>query len=136
MEVRKTCPVPDRALDLTVLEGRLAICRLAAGSEIPAWATTAPFFSVTRTPDEVSVVCPEEMVPSGTRCEQGWRALKLEGPFEFSLVGVLSSVVDPLAEAGISIFAVSTFDTDYVLVKEERLEPAIAALRGRGHEVR
>ena len=102
---------------------------------IPDWAIEGGFFSVTRTGDELSVVCPEVVVPGDARSEGGWRALKLEGPFEFSEVGVLASVAAPLAEAGVGIFAVSTFDTDYVLVKEEQLSPAVAALRGRGHEV-
>jgi uncharacterized protein len=126
--------VPD--LTLTVLEGRLSVCRLDAGAEIPAWAIGDSFFSVTRTEDELSVVCLEGDVPEGVPQEQGWRAMKLEGPFELSMVGVLSSVTTPLAGTGVSIFAVSTFDTDYVLVREEQLDLAADALRGHGHEVR
>ncbi len=103
--------------------------------KVPDWAISGGFFCVTRTDDELSVVCPEEVVPEDVRSEGGWRALKLEGPFEFSEVGVLDSVAAPLAEAGVGIFAVSTFDTDYVLVKKEYLQSAVAALRGRGHEV-
>jgi hypothetical protein len=113
----------------------MSVCRLDPTAEVPDWAIAGGFFSVTRTAEELSVVCPEDSVPEDVRCEGGWRALKLEGPFEFSEVGVLASVAVPLAEAGVGIFAVSTFDTDYVLVKEEQLEPAVAALRGRGHEV-
>jgi uncharacterized protein len=104
--------------------------------DIPAWATVASFFSVTRTEDELSVVCPEANVPEDVARERSWRALKLEGPFELSMVGILSSVAAPLAEAGTSIFAVSTFDTDYVLVREEQLDLAIDALREHGHKVR
>ena len=81
------------------------------------------------------MVCPGTFVPEGIECESEWRVLKLEGPFEFSEVGVLASVTAPLADAGVSLFAVSTFDTDYVLVKEERLDLAVAALRERSHEV-
>ncbi len=113
----------------------MSVCQLHPESEIPEWAVTGGFYSVTRTRDELSVVCAEEEVPEGVRSEGGWRALMLEGPFEFSEVGVLASVAAPLAEAGVGVFAVSTFDTDYVLVKEEKLESAVAALRGRGHEV-
>ncbi|QIN85223.1 ACT domain-containing protein [Rubrobacter tropicus] len=120
---------------LSVLDGRTGVCRLAPDSEIPAWVTSGGFCSVTRTTDELSIACPEASVPGDVRCERGWRALKLEGPFEFSEVGVLASVTAPLAEAGVAVFAVSTFDTDYVLVKEERLELAVAALRERSHEV-
>jgi GNAT superfamily N-acetyltransferase len=126
----------EDAVALTVLEARLAVCRLDAEGEIPAWTIGASFFSVTRTDDELSIVCPEENVPEGISREQGWRALKLEGPFELSTVGILSSVAGPLAGAGASIFAVSTFDTDYVLVREGQLDLAVDALREHGHEVR
>jgi uncharacterized protein len=127
---------PNASLRLSVLEGRLAVCRLDPPSEIPAWAVSAQFFSVTRTPDELSVMCPEECVAAGITCERGWRALKLEGPFDFGLVGVLASVAVPLAESGVGILAIATYDTDYVLVEESQLGLAVSALRGRGHEVR
>lgn len=123
------------SLKLSVLSTRLAVCRLDSASEVPGWAMADGFFSVTRTADELSVVCPEASVPEGIGREGGWRALKLEGPFEFSEVGVLASVATPLAGADISLFALSTFDTDYVLVKEEQLDLAVAALRERSHEV-
>lgn len=132
---KATTDAPDLSLRLLVLDGRLAVCRLEPGAGIPAWASKGDFFSVTRTPEELSVVCPDEDVPADVRSEGGWRALKLEGPFEFTQVGVLASVTVPLAEAGVGIFAVSTFDTDYVLLKEDQLDPAVAALRGHGHEV-
>jgi hypothetical protein len=127
---------PEASLRLSVLEERLAVCRLDPPAEIPAWATGAPFFSATRTSDELSIVCPEEHVPPGITCERGWRALRFDGPFEFGLVGVLASVAVPLAEGGVSILAIATYDTDYVLVEESRLDLATKALRGRGHEVR
>jgi uncharacterized protein len=122
-------------LTLTVLGERLAVCRLDARMDIPAWATGASFFSVTRTEDELSVVCPEADVPEGVARERSWHALKLEGPFELSMVGILSSVADPLAGAGASIFAVSTFDTDYVLVREAQLDLVVDTLRENGHRV-
>jgi hypothetical protein len=125
----------EASLRLSVLAGRLAVCRLDPGSRVPDWATAAPFFCVTRTPDELSVVCPEEDVPEGVTCERGWRALRFEGPFEFGLVGVLSSVAEPLAESEVSILAIATYDTDYVLVQESRLDIAARALRERGHVV-
>jgi len=102
---------------------------------VPDWAIAGGFFSVTRTGDELSVVCPEEVVPEGVRSEGGWRTLMLEGPFDFSEVGVIASVVAPMAEAEVGIFVISTFDTDYVLVKEVQLQSAAAALRERGHRV-
>lgn len=127
--------VPNRSLKLSVLEERMSVCRLDSASEIPDWTMIGGLFSVTRTAEELSVVCLESLVPEGVRCEKSWRVLKLEGPFEFSEVGVLASVTAPLAEAGVPIFAISTFDTDYVLVKEERLDLAVAALRERSYEV-
>ena len=90
---------------------------------------------MTRTEDELSVVCPEEYVPEDVSREPGWRALRLEGPLDLSMVGILSSVAAPLAEAGASIFAVSTFDTDYVLVKGSQLDLAVDTLRENGHRV-
>ena len=127
--------VARKELRLSVLTGRMSVCRLDPASEVPDWATKGDFFSVTRSADELSVVCSEGNAPGGVRCEGGWRVLKLEGPFEFSEIGVLASVSVPLAEAGVGIFAMSTFDTDYVLVKDEQLGSAVAALRGRGHQV-
>lgn len=121
---------------MKLLEEQLAVFSLDAAAEIPGWATAGLLFSVTRTADELSVVCPEGHVPVGVRCEKGWRVFELEGPFEFSEVGILSAVAAPLAEAGVGIFAVSTFDTDYVLVKEERAGLAADALQRQGHEVR
>ena len=122
-------------LTLALIEGRFAVCRLAPGDEVPAWANGGSFTSVTRTRDELSVVCAEGAVPEGIRCEGGWRIFQTEGPLDFALTGILASVAVPLAEAGVSIFAVSTFDTDYVLVREENVPRAITALRAAGHQV-
>jgi hypothetical protein len=127
---------PTASLRLSVLEHRLAVCRLDAGSAVPDWATAAPFSSVTRTAEELSVVCPEERVPAGVICERGWRVLKLEGPFEVGMIGVLVSVATPLAESEVSVLAIATYDTDYVLVRESQLDLATEALRERGHEIR
>jgi uncharacterized protein len=127
---------PDASLRLSVLDERLAVCRLEPDSEVPAWATGAPFYCVTRTADELSVVCAEEHVPAGVTCERGWRALKFEGPLEFGLTGVLASVAVPLAESEVCILAIATYETDYVLVQESRLDLAAQTLRERGHEVR
>lgn len=118
-----------------MLDDRFTVCQLEPDREVPGWATETGFFSVTRTPDELSIVCPEQNVPEGLLCERGWRALKLEDPLEFSMTGVLVSVAEPLAAAGVSIFALSTYDTDYVMVLEDVLGTAIAVLRESGHEV-
>ncbi len=124
-------------LTLSLLSGRYAVCRFESNESIPVWATRSQFFTVTRTTDELSITCPEADVPRDiAKCERGWRAFKLHGPFDFGLTGILVSVLNPLAEAGVGIFAVSTFDTDYVLMKEENVEKAIEALRKIGHIVK
>ena len=115
------------------------MCRAAADASIPEWAVGGEFFCVMRTADELSIVCPEERVGAGwagVLVEGGWVVLKLEGPFPFAMTGVLASFVQPLAEAGIPIFALSTFDTDYVLIKSENVEAALEALGVAGHEMR
>ena len=118
---------------------RLAVCRFASDARIPAWALEDGFFCVVRTSDELSIVCREDVcredrMPDVASAERGWVALKLEGPFPFSMTGVLASFLQPLAEAHIPIFAISTFDTDYVLIKRENLEQAVVALGAVGHE--
>jgi uncharacterized protein len=122
-------------LHLTLLPDTFAICRLDVIAAIPAWATTGSFFSITRTSDELSIVCLQSAVPDGIRCERDWRCFKLAGPIPCTTVGVLASLVQPLAEVRISVFAVSTFDTDYLLVKAADLPRAIDALHQRGHVV-
>jgi hypothetical protein len=119
-------------LRLRVVPGTLAICRLGAREAVPAWASGS-LLSVTRTPDELSVVCDQGVVPEGVRAERGWRALAVEGPLDFALTGVLAGLAAPLAAAGISIFAISTFDTDWLLVRDHQLAAACEALRAAGH---
>jgi hypothetical protein len=122
-------------LNLSLLPDTLAICRLGAGEPVPAWAWTGEPASVTRTRDELSIVCRADAVPDGVQCETGWRCLKVEGPLDFGLAGILAALTAPLAAAGIPVFAVCTYDTDYVLVKAENLEHAVEALLGAGHRV-
>ncbi len=122
-------------LKLSLLKERLAVCRLEPSVTPPAWALSGDLCSITRTPEELSVVCREGVVPLGIRCERGWRAFKVQGPLDFGLTGILDALTDPLARAGISIFALSTFDTDYLMVREAHLEEAIIALNGAGHRV-
>ncbi len=123
-------------LHLRLLSGNLAVSRLDPQAEIPSWAVASLPFSVTRTQEELSIICPESCVPAGIVCERGWRILQFEGPFDFGAVGVLASVADPLAAAGISILALATYDTDYVLVREALIERAVTVLRTHGHTVR
>jgi hypothetical protein len=122
-------------LKFRVLQEKLAVCQLPAESRVPEWAIGSGFFCVTQTAEELSIVCDESRVPAGTRIERDWVALKLEGPFPFAMTGVLASFLQPLADAGIPIFAVATFDTDYVLMKRDQLESAKAALSAASHEL-
>ena len=123
-------------LTLLVLPDTFAICRLSPDAPMPDWALTGSFFSIARTVDELSIVCPQSNVPPEIQCDRDWRCLKVEGPLDLSLIGILASLTVPLARAGIGIFAVSTYDTDYVLVKEKRLEEAVLVLSQEGHHVR
>jgi hypothetical protein len=135
--------LPHR-LQYRVIRTPLVVCRLAPDTDISTWASKAEFFSATRTRDELSIVCSEEACvelfraddqsPDASRVERGWIALKLEGPFPFSMTGVLVSFLHPLAEAQIPIFAISTFATDYVLIKQNDLKQAVKALAAAGHE--
>lgn len=120
-------------LTLSVLPLTLAVAQLPADAPLPA--VGGAFFNLTRTADELSLVCLEDAVPAGAKAEGGWVALKLHGPFEFTLTGILAAALNPLRDAGIGIFAISTFDTDYVLIKRERLEEAVRVLRAAGHTV-
>jgi len=123
-------------LQLVMLRDLYAICRLHHDAPIPAWASSGGFFSITRTADELSVVCPQSFVPDGVRCERDWRCLRVAGSMDFSMIGVVASLVTPLAKAGVSVFVISTFDTDYLLVKETDVERAMEALRGAGHALK
>ena len=119
-------------MNLTVLHGTLAVCRLPASDRIPSWALELHegFVSITRTPDELSIVCPQEAVPPDTTVEEGFRALMVPGPIPFEQTGVLARIATPLAAAGIPIFAIATYDTDYVLVREADLDRALVSLVG------
>ena len=125
----------NRRFQVTVLPGFFAIVRLAADAPLPSWASAGDFFSVTRTSDELSVVCLATQVPSSITAETGWRVLKVHGPFALSEVGVLAALAAALAHAKVSLFAISTFATDYLLVNDKSLNAAVAALRAAGHSV-
>lgn len=122
-------------LTLQLIPGEFAVCRLPPNEPVPAWASSAVFSSVTRTGDELSIICPAQPVPAGVQAERGWRLLKIAGPLDFGAVGVLASITAPLAATGISLLATATFDTDYVMVKAVRLDEALRALEAAGHAV-
>lgn len=125
-----------RHLQLSLLPERYAIVGLSPLADVPKWAMQGGFFSVTRTSDELSIVVEESRVPEGIQSQAGWRVLKVHGPFVLSEVGVLAALAGPLAAARISLFVVSTFDTDYLLVASESLDAAVAVLERAGHSFR
>jgi hypothetical protein len=125
----------SRRLELTLLAQQFAISRLAADAPLPTWATEGSFFSVTRTRDELSIVCELSRVPVGVESQPIWRVFQVHGPFALTEIGVLSALATPLAEARLSLFVISTFDTDYLLVASESLSAAIDALEQAGHKI-
>jgi hypothetical protein len=120
---------------LAVLEGEFGVARLHADDPAPGWAREGSITSLTRTADELSVVCAAEAIPAGVRAERGWRCLRVVGPLDLSLTGILASIVGPLAAAKVSVFTLSTHDTDYVLVRGQSLGTVLECLRAAGHEV-
>jgi hypothetical protein len=135
-EAQTPRPAQPPHLPLEVLAETLAVCRLPADAPVPLWATgPSRFLTVSRTSEELSITAVQASVPPELRCERDYRAFRVKGPLPLNLIGVLAAIADPLAAAGLSIFAISTFDTDYVLVKARDLAPAIAALERAGHQV-
>ena len=126
-----TMPLPR----LQIMPQRLAVARLDPAADLPAWLPREGFLSITRTSDELSIVVDEQALPGRVTAETGWRMLKVLGPLNFSLVGVLASLANPLAAAGVSIFAISTYDTDYLLVREAQFALALAALAEAGFDL-
>lgn len=125
-------------MKLDLLPNIFAVCRLNAHDPLPSWAqpgAACDLWSVTRSADELSIVCPQDAVPKGVRSEVDWRAFKVAGPLDFALVGILAELSGLLARAKVSLFAISTFDTDYILVKSASLNATITAFRDGGHQV-
>jgi hypothetical protein len=124
-------------LPLDLLAGTLAICRLDAAAPVPDWVErSSEFLTISRTAEELSITALQRAVPAGVRCEGDYRAVRVRGPLPLNLIGILAAIADPLADAGLGIFAISTYDTDYVLIKERDLDVALGALERAGHEIR
>ena len=124
-----------QTLQFRRLAAPYAIVQLNADAAVPIWAAEGEFISITRTQDELSIVCPTANVPANVRSPHRWTCLKLQGPFSFSLTGVLLSFIEPLSVNGVPIFAVSTYDTDYVLIQEDHFEKALRLLQQAGHQL-
>lgn len=135
-EAQRPSPAAGHRLPLDLLPDTLAICRLPPDAALPVWASiSVPFLTISRTAEELSVTTVERVVPPAVRCERGYRALRVRGTLPPDLIGILVSIAEPLARAGLGIFAISTYDTDYVLVRANDLPAALEALRKAGHQV-
>jgi hypothetical protein len=124
-----------KQLVLSTLQGFFAICQLDPQSEIPDWANKGDFYSFTRTSEELSIICPQEFIPEEVVYTGNWRGIKIEGPFEFTEIGILNSITAPLARVKISILSISTYDTDYVFIQDSQFKDALLILVGNGHQV-
>ncbi len=121
-------------MKLSALSNLFAVCRLSSTAHFPSWIDRKYFWAVTKTDEELSLVCIQSCVPKEVKAETGWRIIKVEGPLDFGMTGILASIAAPLATAKISIFALSTFDTDYILVKDENIGIAQKVLSNAGFD--
>jgi len=125
----------EKILSMKLLKEKYGVCRLDKNELLPEWAQKSDFFSITRTSDELSIVCSQKDIPSDIKFEGDWKILKIEGPLDFSLVGILSSISTILAQNGISIFVISTYDTDYILVKNDDMDSALESLINERYKI-
>jgi hypothetical protein len=125
----------EKILTMKLLKEKYGVVRLDKTDLIPEWAKNSEFYSITKTEDELSIVCSQNRIPGDVKCESDWRILKVEGTLDFSLIGIVSSISTVLAQKKISIFAISTYDTDYILVKDKDIENAINSLSNEKYEV-
>lgn len=124
------------SLPLTLIATPLAMCQFPAGAPVPAWTDGArQFLTVSRTPTELSIVADDSAVPASVSAQRGYRALRVQGPLPLDLIGIFAALAGPLAAAGIAIFPIATYETDYLLVQGGDLDRALAALRGAGHMI-
>lgn len=122
-------------LTLKLFKEKYGVCRLKNDDELPTWCTLDNFVSITKTEDELSIVCKEDIIKTGVVCEKDWQMLKIIGPLDFSLIGILSSISSILASKKISIFAISTYDTDYILVKNDKIDEALEILLANNYTI-
>lgn len=127
--------IVNKRLNLKLLKDKYSVCRLNKDDEIPKWIFNEEFFSITKTEDELSIVCLQDKIKEDVKCERDWNILKIEGPLDFSLIGILSKISTLMANNNISIFAISTYDTDYILIKEESIDKAIEILENNNYNI-
>ena len=126
----------QRQLQLSLLKDKYGICTLPNTAPIPDWALTQSLASITRTEKELTIVCRLEILPSQYQSDLNWRCFKIDGSFDLNQIGVIASISSPLADAGISIYVISTYDTDYFLIQEQDLEQTISVLSNSGHYIK
>jgi len=124
-----------KKLSLSLSPHKYAVCQFHPDKHIPYWALLGDFVSLTRTHEELSIVCQQDYVPGDIEAERGWRCVQVQGAFDFSAAGVHASLAIPLAEADISVLAIATYATDYLLIKEQDVERALQVLEQAGHYV-
>ena len=124
-----------KKLSLSLMPHTYAVCQFHPDKHIPYWALLGDFVSLTRTHEELSIVCQQDNVPDEIQAERGWRCVQVQGAFDFSVAGVNASLAIPLAEADISVLAIATYATDYILIKEENVERVIQVLEQAGHSI-
>ena len=120
---------------IIVYEESFAICRLSSGEQVPSWCADSAFLSVSRSPDELSIVCLQRLVPDGVRCSRDWALMRIDGVLDLQMTGVLSGLLAPLSGAGVNVFTISTYDTDYILVPRSKLEKTRTSLSVEGHHI-
>ena len=125
----------QRQLKISLLKDKYGICTLPNDAPIPDWVSNESLASITRTDKELTIVCRQDIIPSELKSDLNWRCFKIDGSFDLNQIGVISSISSPLADAGISIYVISTYDTDYFLVKEDNLEQTISTLSNSGHSI-
>ncbi|MGM7683327.1 ACT domain-containing protein [Cytobacillus sp. Hm23] len=124
----------SKKLKMKLLDGLYGVCRLDPTDKIPSWLNTEEFFTITKTSDELSIICNTNSIPNGIIYEKDWKIIKVEGPLDFSEIGILANISSTLATEKISIFAISTYDTDYILVQVAEIHNAIDALMKNGYD--
>lgn len=122
-------------MNLLILDGMYAVCRLDPGDEIPAWIDESDFLSVVRSSDELSIVCSQKLVPQEIGCNRDWRLIRIDEELDFEMVGILNRFLLPLEKAGIAVFVVSSYNTDYIMVASRKLKEAVAVLKDEGHHI-
>ena len=122
-------------MTLTLYPEDYAVCQLAASAAVPDWANDGRFNSISKTEDELSIVCESTLIKGDIRAEKGWRTFKLHGPFAFDELGIIASLTTPLAKAGVGVFVISTFNTDYLMVKAAQLQETLMVLENH-HNVK